>query len=519
MRHFRLIPLLLVFIVSACQPQNAVVAPLPTNLPQILLQTPTRLPSPQPPTPSATAIQPSAMPSLTSPLPSSVPPTETVTPADDPLTTLLFTGVIVPARCVQAAIDERDDTDYPYDEVRDIISSADLAIGTLNATISDYPPHTGCVPTYVLVGGSGNADALQRAGFDVMSVATNHIKNCGLMNCGDRAFFDTLDNLRRVNIIPVGAGANHAEAMQPVVVSVDGVRYGIVSLGQIEPMAFAGEGTPGIAVLNPENLRAAIQAARQVSDVVIAMPHWGPEDVPWPNAIQRDLAKQLVEAGADIVVGNHTHVVQAVEEIDGVPVFYGLGNFVFDQGLPDHKQGVILKLSFKEGRYSGFDLIPTHVDKDGTVHIAGPQEAAEVLERTRQASLPLGMGWWTPEYVSSLPKAELEGLSQEEVARRLFEQWMEYGAAPALPNAQRIFDYEIEGLKVNEEQQARAVELGVDYIAEVTFSVRPIVPQFSSWVAGNGELKLDGWVRQKSLFVGVRDEGERYRMVVLGTGL
>ena len=78
---------------------------------------------------------------------------------------------------MQAAIDERDDTDYLYDEVRDVISRADLSVGTLNATISDYPPHTGCVATFVLVGGSGNADALDRAGFDVMSVATNHIKN------------------------------------------------------------------------------------------------------------------------------------------------------------------------------------------------------------------------------------------------------------------------------------------------------------------------------------------------------
>jgi poly-gamma-glutamate capsule biosynthesis protein CapA/YwtB (metallophosphatase superfamily) len=518
MRHFRLIPLLLIFIVSACQSQNAVVAPLPTNFSQTSLQTPTELPLPQPLTPSVTAIPLTATPSPT-PLPSREPPTATAALAPDPLTTLLFTGVIVPARCVQAAIDERGDTDYPYDEVRDIISSADLAVGTLNATISDYPPHTGCVPTYVLVGGSGNADALQRAGFDVMSVATNHIKNCGLMNCGDRAFFDTLDNLRRVNILPVGAGANHAEAMQPVVVSVDGVRYGIVSLGQIEPMAFAGEHTPGIAVLNPENLRAAIQAARQVSDVVIAMPHWGPEDVPTPNYIQRDLAKQLVEAGADIVMGNHTHVVQAVQEIDGVPVFYGLGNFVFDQGLPDHKQGVILKLYFKGKDYAGFDLIPTHVDKDGTVNIAGPQEAAEVLERTRQASQPLGMDWWTPEYVSSLPQAELEGLSQEEVARRLFEQWLEYSAAPALPNVQRIFDYEIEELKVGEEQQARAADFGVDYLAEVTFSVRPIVPQYSSWATGNGELTPDGWVHQKSLSLGVRKEGERYRLVVLDAGL
>ena len=298
--------------------------------------------------------------------------------------------MIVPARCVQAAIDASGDSDYLYDEVREIISRADLAIGTLNATISDYPPHTGCVPTYVLVGGSENADALARAGFDMMSVATNHIKNCGLSNCGDRAFFDTLENLRRVGIAPVGAGENLQEAMDPLVVEMNGVRFGFVSLGQLEPLVFATEEKSGIAVLNEDNLRSAIQAAKQVSDVVVVLPHWGPEDVPVPNWSQRELAQLAVDAGADLVVGNHTHVVQAIEDIDGVMVFYGLGNFVFDQNWAlDHQQGVILLVTFQGTEMVDYQLIPTHVDLDGRVHIAGEQEAAEILARIDQVSRSL----------------------------------------------------------------------------------------------------------------------------------
>jgi poly-gamma-glutamate capsule biosynthesis protein CapA/YwtB (metallophosphatase superfamily) len=345
---------------------------------------PTLTDSPEPTLAPATAVP---MPSLT-PTASPPPPSPTVmaTPSP-PRTTLLFTGVIVPARCVQAAIDARGDTDYPYAEVRDIITQADLAVGTLNATIGDYPPHTGCVPTYVLVGGAGNADALARAGFDVMSVATNHIKNCGLTNCGDRAFYDTLANLARVGILAVGAGANLEAAMRPLVVTVSGVRFGIVSLGQIEAMAFASADTPGIAPLDEANLRAAIAAARQVADVVIAMPHWGPEDSPMPNPSQRQLAQIAVEAGADLVVGNHTHVVQAIQEIDGVTVFYGLGNFVFDQTWArDHQQGVILRVTFEGSRFAGYELLPTHVDGDGTVHLAGAAEADEILARIAAAS-------------------------------------------------------------------------------------------------------------------------------------
>lgn len=308
------------------------------------------------------------------------------TATEVPITTLLFTGVIVPARCVQAAIDANGNPDYPYEEVSSYISAADLAIGTLNATISDYPPHTGCVPTYVLVGSANNADALDRAGFDAMSVATNHIKNCGLATCGDRAFFDTLENLDRVGIAAVGAGKNHAEAMQPIVLTANGVRFGIVSLGQIEPMAFAGQDEPGIAILNEENLKEALAEAHKVADVVIAMPHWGPEDVSTPNWIQRALARQLVEAGADLVVGNHTHVFQAIQEIDGVQVFYGLGNFVFDQDLNDHQQGAILQVKFIGKQYAGYDLIPIHTDQDGRVHVADEKEADEILARIEDAS-------------------------------------------------------------------------------------------------------------------------------------
>jgi poly-gamma-glutamate synthesis protein (capsule biosynthesis protein) len=152
-------------------------------------------------------------------------------------------------------------------------------------------------------------------------------------------------------------------------------------------MAFADESTPGIAVLNDENLRAAIKAARQQADVVIAMPHWGPEDTPYPNEYQLHFAQVAVEAGADLVVGNHTHVVQAIQQIDGVDVFYGLGNFIFDQTWDlAHQQGVILLVHFRGSDYRGYELIPTHVDGDGTVHLAEGQEAEQILDDVQSAS-------------------------------------------------------------------------------------------------------------------------------------
>jgi poly-gamma-glutamate capsule biosynthesis protein CapA/YwtB (metallophosphatase superfamily) len=378
--------LVLFLFTSACSPsQNQPAELLPT------LEKKAASPSPFLSSPSLAVQQtPTALdPTLTpSPKPTFT-PTETLSPSPTPLPdiTLLFTGIIVTARCVQAAIDVRGDYDFIYAGVQDLISQADLAIGTLNGTLSEIAPPTGCVRTFVLVGSPGNADAMARAGFDLMSVATNHIKNCGLGNCGDQAFFETLENLRRVGILPVGAGRDHAEAMLPVVVEVQGIRFGFISLGQIEPMAFASDNTPGIAVLNEENLRTAISTARQVSDVVIAMPHWGPEYSPNPNPDQLRLAQVAVEAGADLVVGNHTHVVQAVENIDGIQVFYGLGNFIFDQNWSrETMQSVILRAHFEGTQFTGYELIPAVVEGSGLVFLPGEEETAEILARIETAS-------------------------------------------------------------------------------------------------------------------------------------
>lgn len=345
---------------------------------------------------SVTPITPRPAPTATLPLPTATElpaPSPTVI-AEAPITTLLFTGAIVPGRCVQAAVDARGNADFLYEGVRELIRGADLAVGTLNAALSDYPPQTGCIQTFVLVGSSNNADAMAAAGFDVMSVATNHIKNCGLANCGDRAFLDTLENLRRVGIAPVGAGVNLSEAMQPVVIEKNGVRFGFVSLGEIEQMAFAGPETPGIAPLPQDfetaeaNLRAAIAAARAVAEVVIVMPHWGSDYSPTPNYRQLYFDRVAVEAGADLVIGNHSHVIQGMREIEGVPVFYSLGSFVFDQDWSlETQQGIVVRVTFEGAAIRGYEVIPVRITgKDGHVQVAGASESAEILARFQALS-------------------------------------------------------------------------------------------------------------------------------------
>jgi poly-gamma-glutamate synthesis protein (capsule biosynthesis protein) len=233
-----------------------------------------------------------------------------------------------------------------------------------------------------------NADAMANAGFDLMNMATNHIKNCGLSSCGDRAFLDTLENLERVGIQKVGAGKNIDEAMTPTMIEKNGIRFGFVALGEIESRAFASQDVPGIAPLPRDfetaeaNLRSAIRAAREVSDVVIAMPHWGSDYSSAPNYRQLFFDQVAVEAGADLVIGTHPHVIQGMREIGGIPVFYSLGSFVFDQDWSlETQQGIVVVVTFQERTLLDYEVIPVHIDGDGHVQIAEPETYDEILGR------------------------------------------------------------------------------------------------------------------------------------------
>ena len=342
---------------------------------------------------SRTPIQPLSSLTKTS-SPSKTPPTRpsstnTLAPTEPPTTTLLFTGIIVPARCVQAAVEKRGNADYFYENVRELLTEADITVGTLSASLSDSVRHEGCVNSWELVGGGINADAMQNAGFDLIAMATNHIKDCGWPDCGDLAFLDTLAHLERVDLPRVGAGYDLEDALKPVVIEVNGIRFGFVSLGEVfvKERIFAGPDSPGIALLDEENLREAIAAVKEVSDVVIVLPHSGPEDFIEPSSTQRKWARVAVDAGADLVVMNHAHVVQPYQEIDGVLVFYGLGNFVFDQVWDrEHQQSVLLRVVFDGATLVSFEFIPTIVDQGGTVHLAEDDEAAEIINRIEAAS-------------------------------------------------------------------------------------------------------------------------------------
>jgi poly-gamma-glutamate synthesis protein (capsule biosynthesis protein) len=322
--------------------------------------------------PSATH---TAVPTLAAPSPDA--------PTVEPVTHLLFTGDIIPARCTLAKIRELGgDFKLPFQPLHDLLTQADITIGSLDATASDAGTPFGCTPTFSLAAPAAAVDGFKYAGFDVMSHAANHIKDCGIAPCGDRAMFETDANLRTAGIKPVGAGKDLFEARAPAVVVRNGVSFAFLAYDDIAADYHATDDSAGAAPLDPETIAEDVANARKFAHVVVVLPHWGAEYTATPSERQRAFARAAATAGADLIVGNHPHWVQAHESIGKSFVAYGLGNFVFDQSWSiETQQGAMLDVTFTGARITATRYIPIHIFDQYQPRLADAEEAAQIIER------------------------------------------------------------------------------------------------------------------------------------------
>lgn len=172
---------------------------------------------------------------------------------------------------------------------------------------------------------------LNDLGVDIVSLANNHA-----YDQGEEAFLDTMTTLEEAGIVYVGAGRNLREAERPVYYIVNNIKIAIVAATQIEKSDYpdtkgATETSAGVfRCWNGEELLKIIGEAKENSDFVIAYLHWGTENEVMPDWAQEKQALEVAEAGADLIVGAHSHCLQPVDVIQGVPVIYSLGNFWFN---------------------------------------------------------------------------------------------------------------------------------------------------------------------------------------------
>lgn len=212
---------------------------------------------------------------------------------------------------------------------------------------------------------------LLKGRFDALAVANNHSGDYGRV-----AFVETLEHLERAGIPYVGGGRDLTAAHAPLWVERGGLRIAILAYNEFKPRSFeAGPDWPGVAWSEDSRVIAEIRAARAAgADLVIPFMHWGWEREAAPGERQRQLARAMIDAGADVVVGGHPHVTQGAEYYRGRLIVYSLGNFVFDGfAEPEAKRGWLLRLTLDRSGLLAWDTLAAQIDADGTPH---PQPGA-----------------------------------------------------------------------------------------------------------------------------------------------
>jgi poly-gamma-glutamate synthesis protein (capsule biosynthesis protein) len=279
--------------------------------------------------------------------------------------TLAFAGDVLLAGLVGAMIQDRG-TEYPLAEVAPILKTADLAFANLECALTGNAVggrfHEGDRSWCSFTAPPRFGQALVDGGIDVVSLANNHT-----YDGGEKGLLETMATLDQFGIVHVGAGRDVEEARAWRVVRARERKIAFLAYDDIDlrrPAAAASR--PGIALLRdtlPQVLEE-VALAKQEADVVIVSFHWGAlfGGITTPSDRQVLVAHQVIEAGADIVVGHHPHVLQPIEVYRGKTIAYSLGNFVFDHVLPERCQTVILLIEVTAKGKQQITKIPCRIE-------------------------------------------------------------------------------------------------------------------------------------------------------------
>lgn len=396
-----------------------------------------------------------------------------------PPVSLIAVGDIMLARNVAVAIAESG-PDYPFAATADWLRAADLTFGNLETPTS----FGGSLATDGIAfrADPSVVEGLVNAGFDALSLANNHSGDYG----GD-ALLETIRLLKENGITPAGAGADETTARQPQIIEVRGLKIAFLARNGIPYGAPpAGPDSPGAAWLDPTQTLADVRAASQQADVVVLSLHWGSEYTYAVAEEQRVFVREAVAAGADLVLGHHSHNAQTLAWGDDWLAAYSLGNFVFDQDWSvESSQGLALRLLLDETGVRAVEPLAVYVvarqvhllDWDeGKSLLAETFELAEGLPPDDLAPSPDALwAFQTGGRVTGLVSADLDGDGGREMiaATGDLEQ---PGTVHALRGGERLWQFQA-GARVN---AVRAADLDADGRDEV--------------LLGTGALDQPGWI-------------------------
>lgn len=310
---------------------------------------------------------------------------ETPAPSEPPTITIAGVGDMLFDRQVKALI-KKEGGEAPLARVAARLSRADVTVGNLETTLADSGTRNKVKePKYAFRGHPDGILGLRLAGFDAVSLANNHMLDYGWEPLGD-----TIAALDGAGIGHAGSGPNTDSAWRPATIETSsGATVAYLAFSHIVPVGFlAGEDRPGIASGKHDMglVKRAVRRAKRTHDYVIVSFHWGVEYTDDANVDQVKKARQVIDAGADMVLAHHPHVIQGVEFYKGRLIAYSLGDFVFDHYSRKTGEAFILEAELGPSGTPTARAVPVYLDGYGRPEFVTGTAARRILKRLRTIS-------------------------------------------------------------------------------------------------------------------------------------
>jgi poly-gamma-glutamate synthesis protein (capsule biosynthesis protein) len=277
------------------------------------------------------------------------------------------------------------DKEYPFVNVSEVLREADLTVGNLESALGIIGEPAN--KSYAFRAPPEAANSLDSAGFDLLSLANNHA-----MDFGPQALIQAIDQLGQSGISVVGAGEDELQAREPWIVAVNEVTIAFLGYVDVpvEVSGFdtktwaAGANSAGVAWASAELMEQDIASARSRADVVVVLLHSGYEYTQQPSPEQVNAAQIAIDAGANLVIGHHSHLLQGVSFYNGGVIVYGLGNFAFD--MEGSRDSAILNVWLDEDGVRNIGFVPVTIGPFGQPGLANEEDADRIRKEIYRLS-------------------------------------------------------------------------------------------------------------------------------------
>lgn len=303
-------------------------------------------------------------------------------------------GDIMLGRGVGARLNKAGGFNKAFEDVAPLLNKGDVVFANLESPLTASTHSLDPKGKIVLKAKPEAVSAITMAGFNLISLANNH-----MMDYYEKGLYDTMSILDENGILHAGGGSNINEARRPAIMEVNGIKVGLLAYTDMAELTFAGkpylsyaakDEKSGLAPRKYELALEDVKKLREQVDLVAVSLHWGIEDSFKITADQVEFAHNLIDNGADIILGHHPHQFQGMEIYKGKPIMYSMGNFIFDQNDPENQEGFIIDMKYRGRELVEFSAIPVRVIEKTYVRIQTGENASELIKRQVELCSELG---------------------------------------------------------------------------------------------------------------------------------